>query len=67
MSAAHIVLEDTDGQIAMKVTFSGAQGQGFDRDSHAHQHAQILIKMMDELCTKAEAQPVAEPALIVQA
>lgn len=61
-----IVLEDVDGQIAMKVTFSDPNVEGFNRDSHAHQHAQILIRMMDELCTKAEAQPVAEPLLIVQ-
>lgn len=66
MSVATIVLEDVDGQIAMKVNFSGAEGQGFDRASHAHQHAQILIRMMDELCTKVEQPAEPEPALIVQ-
>lgn len=66
MSAATIVLEDVDGQIACRVTFSSEHGGGFDAASHAHQHAQILIGMMDQLCTKAELPPAAEPALIVQ-
>lgn len=66
MSTATIVLEDVDGQIAMKVTFSHATGEGFDKASHAHQHAQILIRMMDELCTKVEQPAEPEPALIVQ-
>ena len=51
MATATIVLEDTEGQIACKLTFSPA---GFDPKSHAHQHAQILIAHMDSLCTKAE-------------
>lgn len=66
MSTATVTLEDVNGQIAMKVTFSGDNGQGFDKDSHAHQHAQILVRMMDELCTKVEQPAEPEPALIVQ-
>lgn len=65
MAAATIVFEDAEGQIACKVTFSSDHGGGFDAASHAHQHAQILIGMMDQLCTKTEVPP-AEPALIVQ-
>lgn len=48
MSAATIVLEDVDGVVALKVTF----GAGFDPTSHAHQHAQILIRMMDQVCQR---------------
>lgn len=50
MATATIVLEDHEGAIACKLTFSPA---GFDPSSHAHQHAQILIAGMDNLCTKA--------------
>lgn len=57
MGTATIVLEDNDGAIACKLTFSPA---GFDPASHAHQHAQILIAHMDSLCTKA---PLPEPVL----
>lgn len=49
MSTATIVLEDIDGQIACKLTFSSAEKGGYDPKSHAHQHAQILIKLMDQM------------------
>lgn len=67
MAAAQILLEDMNGSIACKLVFSG----GFDPQSHAHQHAQILIGMMDDLCTKQDellsvdtAKPEA-PAIIL--
>lgn len=66
MSAATILFEDVDGQIACKVTFSGDDGGGFNAASHAHQHAQILLGFMDQLCTKAEVPAAPEPAMIVQ-
>lgn len=66
---ATIVLEDHDGAIACKLTFSGPTG-GFDPSSHAHQHAQILFGMMDQLCTNKGPLPDAaiqapQPTLIV--
>ena len=48
MSQVTITLSDEDGQIACNAAFIG----GFDPKSHAHQHAQILLGMMDDLCTK---------------
>lgn len=53
MATATIVLEDHEGSIACKLVFSGGATVGYDPASHAHQHAQILIKQMDSLCTKA--------------
>jgi hypothetical protein len=53
MSAATFVLEDENGLVACKVSFSSDKG-GFDAESHAHQHAQILIKMMDKICSSKE-------------
>jgi hypothetical protein len=60
VSAAHIVLEDVDGAIAVKCTFTGAEGGGLNVASPAHQHAQILIGMMDKLCTQ-QGEPVITP------
>lgn len=59
MATASIVLEDHDGEIACRLTFSPA---GFDPKSHAHQHAQILIAHMDKLCTKAPGSETVEMA-----
>lgn len=55
MAHACLVLEDTpDGQIAARATYTG----GFDRQSHAHQHLQIVIKMLDQLLEpKGELPP----------
>lgn len=58
MSQALIVLEDEDGAVACKLTFAG----GFDPKSHAHQHAQILIGKMDEMCERL-AEPVIDPVI----
>jgi hypothetical protein len=59
MPTATIVLEDHDGQIACRLTFSPA---GFDPTSHAHQHAQIMLTHMDGLCTKAPESETVEMA-----
>lgn len=56
MSRVVITLEDASDAISAGVNFQG----GFNPLSHAHQHAQILLRMMDELCTKGEVTP--EPA-----
>lgn len=49
MSRAHINLEDAgDGSFHARVVFVG----GWDKDSHAHQYANILMK---ELNVKAQA------------
>lgn len=65
MGSATIVLEDHDGQIACRLTFSPA---GFDPTSHAHQHAQIMLTHMDSLCAKApgsETVEMAQPAPVL--
>ncbi len=48
MSRAEIYIEDADGAIAVKAVF----GSGFNKTSHAHQHAQILLNMLDQLCQR---------------
>lgn len=58
MSQAIITLEDEDGAVACKLTFAG----GFDPASHAHQHAQALIRMMDSICER-KAEPVIDPVI----
>jgi len=55
MSSAFIALEDHNGEVACKLTFTG----GFDPESHAHQHAQILIGLMDKLCER-KGEPVVD-------
>ena len=54
MAKAIITIEDIDGQIALSCDF----GDGFDNHSHAHQHANLVIKTMDELADKR--QPATE-------
>ena len=44
MATATITLEDDQGGVACKLVFSG----GFDKTSNAHQHAQIIIGLMDQ-------------------
>ena len=60
---ATITLVDHDGQIACDLTFEG----GFKPASPAHQHAQILIKMMDELCTKQQPPEILRLPVVDQA
>jgi len=55
MATAVIVLEDDNGAVACRATFEG----GWDGESHAHQHASLLLKHMDELCTRVST-PVVE-------
>mgnify|MGYP000518201802 FL=1 len=46
---AAIAMQDTeDGQIALNTCFEG----GFNPQSHAHQHAYLLIKIMDSIASK---------------
>lgn len=56
MAKVTFILEDHDGAVACMVHFD----QGFQPDSHAHQHGQILIKMMDDLCAPKEEPTVLE-------
>lgn len=58
MTSAIIVLEDHEGAVACKLTFAG----GFDPNSHAHQHAQALIRMMDSICER-QGEPVIDPVV----
>lgn len=44
MATATITLDDDQGAVACKLVFSG----GFDKTSNAHQHAQIIIGLMDQ-------------------
>lgn len=54
MAQAAIILEDDNGAVACKVTFSG----GWDATSHAHQHANLMLKHMDELCERVTTPQV---------
>ena len=62
MGMATIVLEDDNGQVACKATFSG----GFDTRSHAHQHANLMLQHMDSICTRA-SEPEVKPAEVEEA
>ena len=44
MSTATFVLEDDNGAVATKLTFT----EGFNKASGAHQAAQMLVKLMDQ-------------------
>ena len=59
MSQALIVLEDDNGAVACKLTFSG----GYDKTSGAHQAAQILIAQMDKLMQR-QGEPVIDPLVV---
>lgn len=52
MGIATITLTDRDGHIDLLATYDG---EGFSVDSPAHQHAQELIGLMDQI-----AKPVGE-------
>jgi len=60
MSRATITLDDDGGMIATELTFAG----GFDPASHAHQHANLLIRMMDDICASKTGESItpADPA-----
>lgn len=59
MGLVNITLEDdTEGQIACKVTFDG----GWNGKSGAHQHARMMLDHMDSICTKAPMPAAPEPA-----
>ena len=49
MAKVTITLSDQDGAIKADVVF---QGGPFDPKSHAHQHAQLLLKHMDEIAQR---------------
>lgn len=49
MSKCTIELTDAEGAISCTAHFE----RGFNPLSHAHQHAQILLRMMDDLCSKS--------------
>lgn len=66
MSRATMVFADKDGQIDFSIVFDG----GFKPDSPAHQHAQIVLKMLDEMMgakTDEAIQPLVtdQPALVL--
>lgn len=54
MATATIVLEDDNGAVACKVVFDG----GWNPESHAHQHANLMLKHMDEMCTRVSTPEV---------
>jgi len=45
MPKAVITLDDVDGQISMSLFLEG----GFNKDSHAHQHANLVLKYLDSI------------------
>lgn len=45
MAIAHINIEDKDGQLAVNYVFPG----GFDVKSHAHQHANLIKGILDDI------------------
>lgn len=56
MSRATLVLSDKYGMVDASLVFDG----GFDAQSPAHQHAQILVKLMDEMfASKQDEETVA--------
>lgn len=64
MSRATLVLTDKYGMVDAQLVFD----DGFNKDSPAHQHAQILVKLMDEMFSSkqdAEIVPVKEDSQIV--
>ena len=54
MATATIILSDDNGAVACKATFE----DGWNADSHAHQHANLMLKHMDELCTRVSTPEV---------
>ena len=62
MGIATIILEDDNGQVACKATFEG----GWNPASHAHQHANLMLKHLDSLCTRA-SEPEIVPAEVEEA
>jgi hypothetical protein len=62
MGMATIILSDDAGTVACKATFDG----GWNPASHAHQHANLLLKHMDELCTRA-SEPEIQAAEVKEA
>lgn len=63
MGAAAITFEDDtqpDGTpaVAAKLVFSG----GFDKNSHAHQHAKIMLGLLDQHMQRAGAASI-DPAV----
>ena len=71
MPGAYISIEDTpEGELAVKCGFEG----GWNKDSHAHQHAQILLAHLDTLAERRSEPEVvnldgeqAERSVIVSA
>lgn len=59
MARATFTLDDAEGDVATIVTFEG----GWNKDSRAHQCAQMLIRLMDQQCEQKEPlAPVEQPA-----
>jgi len=56
MGTATIILSDDNGAVACKAAFEG----GWDGTSHAHQHANLMLKHMDDLCTRVTTPEVQE-------
>lgn len=61
MSTATLTLTDTGGAIDAHIEFGPA---GFQKDSHAHQHAMLLVKHMDDLCKRLD-QPKAKTGILL--
>lgn len=58
MTKVTITLSDRDGAIAADVVFEG----GFQKDSHAHQHAHLMMSYMDTIAQRMEEKSA--PALV---
>ena len=62
MSTATLILTDEGGAIASRLEFGP---EGFQKDSHAHQHAYLLVKHMDENLCKRLDEPKAKTGIVL--
>lgn len=62
MSTATLTLTDEDGAISARIDFGP---EGFQKDSHAHQHAYLLTKHMDEVLCKRLGEPEAKAGIVL--
>lgn len=61
MSAVTLTLTDVDGAMESRLDFGP---EGFQKDSHAHQHALILHRRLDELCRRLD-EPQAKTGIVL--
>ena len=55
------LVDDTDGKVELKVTFEG----GYNKNSHSHGQAAMMIMHMDELAKQSEAKATEQAQTII--